>query len=217
MPDRWGFQHHQNGDDAQQRHIGHDALPPRQHLLLFLGDGIGKVDDDRQLCDLRRLELEHALDAQPAGGVVGGDGQWVVGDDDQDQQEQRQTHQHAGRAAPALIVDLAHNEHACQTDDGEQGLPLEVVGAVAGVVIGAGKAGGEQHNESDHRQQQRQDQEGQIHGPLGGLRVLLLCLAHAGLHGLLGLIFCTGHGCPPFRNFMLVLPHELHEERKPAS
>ena len=116
-----------------------------------------------------------------------------------------------------MIVDLAHNEHACQTDDGEQGLPLEVVGAVAGVVIGAGKAGGEQHNESDHRQQQRQDQEGQIHGPLGGLRVLLLCLAHAGLHGLLGLIFCTGHGCPSFRNFMLVLPHELHEERKPAS
>ena len=31
-----GLQHHQHGDDAQQRRIGQDALPPRQHFLPFL-------------------------------------------------------------------------------------------------------------------------------------------------------------------------------------
>ena len=30
-----GLQHHQHGDDAQQRRIGQDALPPRQHFLPF--------------------------------------------------------------------------------------------------------------------------------------------------------------------------------------
>lgn len=150
-----GLQHHQHGDDTQQRHIGQDALPPRQHFLLLFGDGVGKVDDDRQLGDLRRLELEHALDAQPAGGVVGGDGQRVVGDDDQDQQEKRQSHQHAGGAAPALVVDLGDHEHGRHAHCGEQRLPLEVVGAVPGVVVGAGKAGGEQHDQAHHRQQHR--------------------------------------------------------------
>ena len=196
-----GLQHHQHGDDAQQRHIGQDALAPRQHFLLFLGDGVGEVDDDRQLGDLRRLELEHALDAQPPGGVVGGDGQRVMGDDDQDQQEQRQSHQDPGGAAPALVVDLGHHEHGRQTHCGKQRLPLEIIGAVPGVVVGAGEAGGEQHDQAHHRQKHRQDQEGQVHGALGGLLVLLLRLAHPLLGGLLRPIFLPGHGCPSFPIF----------------
>ena len=191
------LQHHQHADDRQQRHIGQYALPPRQHLLPLFRYGVGEVHDDRQLGDLRRLELEHALDAQPSGGSVGGDGQRVVGDNDQYQQEQRQPHQQPSRAAPALIVDLADDEHGHKTQRREGGLPLEVVGAVPGVVIGPGKAGGKQHDQADDRQQQRQDQEGEIHLPAGGFLMPALHLPHPFLLGLPGALFLPCHSLPP--------------------
>ena len=146
------LQHHQHADDGEQCHVGQYALPPRQHLLPLFRDGVGEVHNDRQLGDLRRLELEHTPDTQPAGGVVGGDGKGVVGDNDQDQQKQRKPHQKPPRAAPPLVVDLADDEHGDKSHGGEKSLPLEKVRAVARLVVGAGKAGGKQHDKTDRRE-----------------------------------------------------------------
>ena len=80
-----------------------------------------------------------------------------MGDEHQDQQKNGEDQQHPGRAAPALIVDLAHHEHGEKTQHGENGLPLEVVSGVgpAGLIESGGKAGGKQHHKADARQHQR--------------------------------------------------------------
>lgn len=98
-----GLQHHQDGKNAKNHGIGHNALPPLQHFLPLFGDAVGEVDDDRQLGDLRGLEGKDTVDAQPAAGVVVFDAD--TGNDDQHQQKEREDQQESGRAAPALIVE----------------------------------------------------------------------------------------------------------------
>ena len=122
-----------------------------------------------------------------------------MGDQHQDQQKDGEDQQHAGRAAPALIVDLGHHEHGGKAQYGEDALPLQIEGGAAGFVIGGGEAGGEQHHKADHRQQKGQQQEGNVHPPaLGGQDMLPLhgLAAHffRVLHRrLLGMLGALGH------------------------
>ena len=193
------LQQHQNGNHAKNRRVGQYPFPPLQHFLPLLGDAVGEIDDDRQLGDLRRLEGKHALDAQPAGGVVAGDAH--MGDDHQYQQTDGEDQQHTGRAAPALIVDLAHHEHGEKTQRGENALPLEVVSGVgpAGLIEGGGKAGGKQHHKADTRQHQRQQQEGNIHAPaLGGQNMLAFHRLASHFFGIADRSWLLCHGVPSF-------------------
>ena len=162
-----------------------DILAAWQHKFQYI------LIDEFQDINLLQYKLIRML-ALPQNNI------FIVGDDDQYQQKQRQPHQQPSRAAPALVVDLADHEHGHQADGREDGLPLEVVGAVPGVVIGPGKAGGKQHDQADDRQQQRQDQEGEIHLPAGGFLMPALHLAHPFLLRLARLLFRSGHGIPPF-------------------
>ena len=80
-----GLQEHQHGDNRQPHAVGQHTLAQVSHPLFFLGNTVGKIDDDRQLGDLRRLEGEDTVNAQPAGGVIlGNTHPW---DNDQQQQE----------------------------------------------------------------------------------------------------------------------------------
>ena len=190
-----GLQHHQDGKNAKNHGIGHNALPPLQHFLPLFGDAVGEVDDDRQLGDLRGLEGKDTVDAQPAAGVVVFDAD--TGNDDQHQQKEREDQQESGRAAPALIVEPGGKRQTRQTHGGVNGLPLEVVGGGSGFVVGGGKAGGKQHHKADDRQQQHQQQEGNVDASaLGGLQMLLLDgLAAHFLRMLDGRLLVTlGHG-----------------------
>ena len=80
-----GLQEHQHGDDRQPHAVGQHALAQVPHPLFLLRNTVGKIDDDRQLGDLRGLEGENTVNAQPAGGVVlGNTHTW---DNHQQQQE----------------------------------------------------------------------------------------------------------------------------------
>ena len=142
-----GLQHHQHGQHPQNQQVGCHAVPGGVHLVLLLGDGVGEIQHHRHLGHLRGLKLEAGVaDAQPAGGVVPGEGNGVAGDDDQHQQHDGQIQQRLRRAAKALVVDFADQEHAGHTGDGKDALLAEVLDGVVVVVIGGGETGGEQHH-----------------------------------------------------------------------
>ena len=100
-----------------------------------------------------------------------------MGDNDQDQQKNRENQQHAGCAAPALIVDLGHHKHGGKAQRGENCLPLEIESGIpsAGFIESGGEAGRKQHHKADSRQQQCQQQKGDIHAStLGSQQMLAL-------------------------------------------
>ncbi|MPM88102.1 hypothetical protein SDC9_135203 [bioreactor metagenome] len=81
------LQHHQCRDCEQNHGVRRYAVPKGLHPFFFSGNGIGKVEHHRQLCDLGGLELQRRIrKPQPTGGVISGQGKGVMGDDDQHQQ-----------------------------------------------------------------------------------------------------------------------------------
>ena len=197
-----GLDAHQGCQDNQQHRIGGDAVAERLHTVLFLGDAVGKIDHHRQLCDLRGLELQRSTwNAQPAGGVVPGNGQGVARNNHQDQQNDGQIQQRLCKTAEPLIVDLANEEHGRHAHDGEHALADKVGHGVLAVrlVIGGGEAGGQQHHQAHAGQQHHQDEEGQVNGPLGQFPALLLQLPPALLALLPGQGLFPTHGSPAGR------------------
>ena len=155
------LQQHQPRKHRQNQDIRTDAVAEGPHEVFLFGNAVGKVHDDGQLGDLRGLEGQHALLAQPAGCAVFRDAH--MGHQHQGQQKNRQIQQYLGKAPQALIVEAAHDHHGHKPQQGEDPLTLEVKGRVAGLVVGGGKAGGKQHHQAHHRQQDGQQQERRIH------------------------------------------------------
>ena len=164
-----GLQHHQHRDNTHDQQIGRHAVPGGVHLVFLLGNIVRKVNDHRQLGDLRGLEGEQLAHAQPAGGVVAGHGDGVAGDDDQHQQNDGKVQHQLGSAPEPLVVDPADQEHGRDAHGGKDALAYKVVHGVlaVGLIIGGGEAGGQQQHQSDGCQQQHQQAEGQINGTLG--------------------------------------------------
>ena len=195
---------HQHRDSHQHEAVGQYAVFEGQHLLPLLGDGGGKVNDDAQLCKLRRLELKRgAGDPQPTPGAVAPDAN--AGNRHQNQQDKGCHYGNPCQAPEPLVVDLGYPEHGKQAQQGKGPLALEIVeGIIAAGLGGLGgrETGGEKHNETDDQQYQRQQQEGQIHGAPGGLPSLPLTAAL--FPDLLAFVFpllFPGHGEPSFPLF----------------
>ena len=124
------------------------------------------------------LSEKYSTMAQPAGGVVAGDGQGVSRDQHQQQQNNSQVQKRLCQGPEPLVVDLSDQQHGGYAHNGEHALADEVAHGIGslGLIVGRGKTGGEQHDETDARQKHRQHQKRQVDGTPGQFPALLLHL-----------------------------------------
>ena len=150
-------QHGQEADPGQQRD---EQLPPVGQLvqLLLAGQQVGAPEQERELGQFGRLELE-AADLQPAGHP----GAARLGGHEQhhDQPEQRDEHQRVGGGPVPAGRGPRGQPHARQPDQHAEQLVLQA-GPRRAARHQPGRGRGGQHHHQAEREQQRGDAEDQV-------------------------------------------------------
>ena len=125
-----GLPHHQKGDDAQNQHIGPDALAPGLHFFAFFGNGGGEIDDHGHFGQLRGLERGKA-NPDPALRAA-----FLRTENRNEQQKEYRACQHEKRdASPELIVDARDEQHHADAQHRENRLPRKIIGGVSLFII----------------------------------------------------------------------------------
>ena len=174
---------HQRRNHAEDGNIGHDAVAQRGHFVFFLRNAVGKIEDDADFGDLRRLELDGS-ETDPALCAVRQSARADARDQNEHQQDDGKDQQHLRHRAIALVIDLADNKHRRDTEDRKNALTDEVVRGVTLFIVGRGETGGKQHDqahahERKHQQKIRKVQRSAARFArrrLDGLRPLALLL-----------------------------------------
>ena len=146
---------HQGGPEAQNpvsEFLRSGAVTPAQP---------GKNQDHREFGDLRGLKLD-PRDGHPSLGSV----------DALPHHQHRQQKGDANEvdvpriAAPELRGHTAEQDHAAQSQNGADGLLLQISGGdgVIGIILALGKARRPEHGKSQRQKHQHQDQKHRVHG-----------------------------------------------------
>ena len=165
------LQHDQQAGGAGHQQDRHEALD-RAHPLRFAGEHVGGVEDERDLGQLRGLDLEGAA-ADPAGRAVDA----LPGAEHDDEQEDRAAEEDRRRAADrdeAVARGEVHDHEADRADDQRA---LQVVGRVGEAAVLqdlGGRGGGEDHHRAEGEQAERRRQQQVVLGRDGGARAFAL-------------------------------------------
>ena len=146
---------HQRRNHAEDGNIGHDAVAQRGHFVFLLRNAVGKIEDDADFGDLRRLELDGS-ETDPALRAVRQSARADARDQNEHQQDDGKDQQHLRHRAIALVIDLADNKHRRDTEDRKNALTDEVVRGVTLFIVGRGETGGKQHDQAHAHERKHQ-------------------------------------------------------------
>ncbi len=114
---------HEGSDQQRDRDHRDDQVPPLVEQLAFAGIDIGTPEHERQLRELRRLQLDRATERHPVLVTADRDAEpRDVGEHDQGHREQQRR---PGQEADRLERHPRGDERERQTDSGPHRLPEE--------------------------------------------------------------------------------------------